>query len=392
MNLALLHNKVQNFIQSNLNTDIVTLILKGSPFEAISIQELAEQIISKKKCEKKLPTWFKTSNIYYPNKLNIEQTSSEITANYKVKLVKGQRLIDLTGGFGVDCLAFSKTIHHITHCEINTGLSEIVQHNFKQIGVNITTFIGDGIDYITRHKQTYDCIYIDPSRRDSLKKRVFLLEDCSPNVPEYLDTLFLYSNTILIKTSPLLDINAAIKSLNFVKSIHVIAINNDVKEVLYLLEKNYSKSHDVKTVNITKHGNQVFHFNTSHQSASYSLPKTYLYEPNAAILKAGAFQEVSSLLNIDKLHKHSHLYTSSNLIDFPGRVFKITHVLPYQPKKIIQLLQIKKANIAIRNFPDTVLNIRKKTKLKEGGTTYLFFTTNTNEEKIVAVCEKIPSI
>jgi 16S rRNA G966 N2-methylase RsmD len=390
MNQLILHKEVQDFINKNLKTDITKLVLKGSPFVNVSIQELAEQITSKNKCKTKLPIWFDTKNIYYPNKLNIEQTSSEITANYKANLIKGNSIIDITGGFGVDCFAFSKTFYKVTHCEINTSLSKIVQHNLEQFKTkNITTIIGDGIEFLTNQNKIYDVIYIDPSRRDDLKKRVFLLTDCLPNLPENLTNLFNFSDTILVKTAPLLDINAAINELQFVKEIHVVALNNDVKEVLYLLEKGYLGTINYKTINFTKTQNQLFNFNLKNEEANYLLPKKYLYEPNSAILKAGAFQEISNSFNIDKLHKHSHLYTSDNLINFPGRIFKITQVLPYHLKKIKQLIANQKANITTRNFPETVAQIRKKTKLKDGGDTYLFFTTNINHEKIILVCEKI---
>ena len=390
MDKAILHKEVQDFINLNLNTDITKLILKGSPFNEVSIKELAEQITSKNKCKTKLPSWFNTENIYYPNKLNIEQTSSEITANYKATIIKGKSIIDLTGGFGVDCLAFSKIFNKVVHCEINKNLSEIVNYNLKQLDVkNIITINNDGIDYLKKQNKKYDCIYIDPSRRDNLKKRVFLLEDCLPNLPENIDLLFDYTTSILVKTAPILDINAAIKELKFVKEIHVVALNNDVKEVLYLLEKNYTDTINYKTINIQKDNNQIFNFIKGNKEAAFSLEKKYLYEPNSAILKSGAFKEVSLLLNVDKLNVNSHLYTSDILIEFPGRSFKIIKTLPYQAKKIIKQINSKKANITIRNFPDTVSQIRKKTKIKDGGDIYLFFTTNVNNEKVVLVCQKV---
>lgn len=390
MNKAILHKDVQDFISENLNHNITKLILKGSPFSNITIQELAEQIVAKTKCRSKLPTWFNTQDIYYPNKLNIEQTSSETTANYKANLINGKSIIDLTGGFGVDCLAFSKRFNDVTHCDINEPLSKIVNHNYKQFGINnITTFTGDGLQCLSKYNTVYDWIYIDPSRRDDLKKRVFLLTDCLPNLPKNIDLLFKFSNNILVKTAPLLDINAAINELKFVKKIYIIALNNDVKEVLYILEKNFSKTISYKTINFTKGKNQIFNFTFSDVDANYSLPKKYLYEPNAAILKSGAFNNIGTQLNINKLHKHSHLYTSIDLIDFPGRSFIINAIQPYSAKKIAKLVSNKKANITTRNFPESVAQIRKKTKLKDGGDLYLFFTTNSNNDKIVIFCEKI---
>ena len=188
MNHSILNKEVQDFINSNLKSDLTKLILKGSPFAYVSVQEIAEQILAKNSCEKKLPTWFNSENIYYPNKLNIEQTSSEITAKYKSDLVSGESLIDITGGFGVDAYYFSHKIKNITHCEIAEELSAIVSHNFKQFKVkNIATYLGDGIEFLQKSEEKFDWIYADPSRRNDVKEKVFLLKDCLPNIPEYME-------------------------------------------------------------------------------------------------------------------------------------------------------------------------------------------------------------
>ncbi|SDX24615.1 hypothetical protein SAMN05444411_10423 [Lutibacter oricola] len=389
MNLSILNTEVQEFITSNLKTDITKLVLKGSPFENVTIQELAEQITSKNKCKLKLPNWFSTKNIYYPNKLNIEQTSSEITAKYKANLVSGELLVDITGGFGIDTYYFSKNIKNVTHCEINENLSNIVTHNLKELNTkNVQTYLGDGLELLN-NIDAIDWIYTDPSRRNDKKGKVFLLADCLPNIPKNIDLLFEKTSNILIKVSPLLDISSAISELKFVKEIHTIAINNEVKELLFILEKNYNSTIKVKTVNIGKTNNQHFDFTLNEQStATYSLPKKYLYEPNAAILKAGAFEQVSKQLKIDKLQQNSHLYTSEKLIDFPGRSFEVQHCISYDKKLINKLIPNKKANITTRNFPQTVNEIRKKTKIKDGGNLYLFFTTDCNNKHIVVICKK----
>ena len=390
MNTAILHTEIQQFITDNLKADITKLILKGSPFDDVSIQELANQIVAKQKSEHKLTSWFQTENIYYPSKINIEQTSSESTANYKSNLVTGTSIIDITGGFGIDCFYFSKHFKDVTHCEINEELSAIVTHNCKQLKTtNITTFSGDAIDFLKNSEEKFDCIYIDPSRRDDIKGKVFLLEDCVPNVPENMDLLFTKSNQILIKTSPILDISSAINELKFVTEVHVVAINSEVKELLFLLEKDSSKAIQIKTINIGKNETQSFHFKYKESLYSaYSEPLSYLYEPNSAILKSGGFHQITNQLNIEKLHQHSHLYTSRTLQNFPGRVFKIEHTLSYDKKKLKKLLPGNKANITIRNFPKTVAQIRKETKIKEGGTVFIFFTTNFKNELIVLVCSK----
>jgi len=391
LNYTILNKEVQLFINANSKSDITKLVLKGSPFSNVSIQEIAEQIIAKNKCEVKLPTWYSTENIYFPNKLNIEQTSSEIAANYKAKLVSGSSLIDITGGFGVDSYYFAQKVNDVTHCEINEELSTFVSHNLKQLQVkNIITHIGDGLKYIKNSKEKFDWIYTDPSRRTDTKGKVFLLEDCLPNIPQNLDTLFEKANNILIKVSPILDITSAINELKFVKEVHILAIENEVKELLFILEKGFIENINIKTINFSKSKNQLFNFSYSIDfSPIFAEPKKYLYEPNSAILKAGAFTQISEYLNINKLHQHSHLYTSENLIDFPGRKFEIKYCIPYNKKQLIKLIPTKKANITIRNFPETVAHIRKKTKLKDGGNKYLFFTTDLNENHIVLICEKI---
>ena len=390
MNESILNTDIQNFINKNIQGDPVKLILKGSPFFDVTIQDIAEQIEAKNKCKKKLPTWFQAKNIYYPNKLNVEQTSSEITAKYKAGLMSGDSIIDITGGFGVDCFAFAEKFKAVTHCEINTELSSISKHNFEVLGIdNIKTIAKNGIDYLENTRKTYDWIYVDPSRRNDEKGKVFLLEDCMPNIPKNMASLFQFTDNILVKTSPVLDISSAVFELENVKEVHVIAVQNEVKEVLYILKKNYNGRIQFKTINITKEQNQVFDFNLMDVKANYSFPLKYLYEPNAAILKSGGFVEVSKILNLGKLHIHSHLYTSEKLTDFPGRRFQILKNIPYNKKRLLKLIPSNKANITTRNFPETVAQIRKKTGLKEGGNVYLFFTTDMEGDRKVLICEKV---
>lgn len=385
MNTKILQTDVQQFINDNLTSNLTKLILKGSPFSNISIQELANQVLAKQKSKQKLPTWFTTKNIYYPTKLSIEQTSSEHTANYKANLVYGDSIIDITGGFGVDCYKFSKYFNKVVHCEIHAELSKIVTHNYKQLNIkNIKTIATNGIEYLKSNSENFDCIYIDPSRRNDIKGKVFLLKDCLPNVPEQLDFLFTKSNRILIKNSPMLDISSTINELRFVKEIHVVALENEVKELLFLLEKGYQKTIEIKTVNLSKKGNQYFNFEyQSVANSEYSEPLSYLYEPNVAILKSGAFNHVSEKFNVKKLHQHSHLYTSNELIEFPGRIFKVDEAFKYDKKLIKQKINSKQANISTRNFNKTVAQIRKETKLKDGGNSYLFFTQTNNCKSLV---------
>lgn len=391
MNKNILTSEIQQFIEQNLFQDVFKIILKGSPFPKVSIKELANQIVCKEKAKAKLPTWFASNKVYYPSKVSLEQTSSEKTAYFKSQLLRGNKIIDLTGGFGVDAFYFSKVFNQVLHCELREELSEIVKHNYKALGVeNIKTIPKNGIEYLEEAAEKYDCIYLDPSRRDQYDNKVFFLQDCLPNVPDNLDLLFSKSDTILIKTSPILDITSALKELEFTKSIIVVAVNNEVKELLFLLQKNYKGSIAVRTVNLKNKSSQFFNFKYNAAFiARYSKPLSYLYEPNAAILKSGGFSAISDQLDIYKLHQHSHLYTSSRLVDFPGRIFKINTLLFYDAKNIRKQVRTGKANITVRNFPLSVQQIRKETKLKDGGAIYLFFTKNLEDKNIVLFCEKV---
>ncbi|GGK28028.1 hypothetical protein GCM10007962_22880 [Yeosuana aromativorans] len=391
MNKYILNTDIQNFINNNIDSDITSILLKGTSFNSVSTKAIIEQIEAKKKCKTKLPTWFQTKNIYYPNKLNIEQSSSEITADYKSKCIEGNTIIDITGGFGVDCYYFSKRFKDVVHCELETHLSELVANNYKQLGIdNIQTQAVDGIEFLKQTTKPFDWVYADPSRRHESKGKVFFLADCLPNIPEHLDVIFNHTNNLIVKTSPLLDLTIGINELKFVKTIHVVAVNNEVKELLWILENHYTDKIDVKTINITKE--QEFHFDffmedEKNLESSYSKPLTYLYEPNAAILKAGAFNCICKQLPVYKIQKHTHLYTSEQLIDFPGRRFKILDIQSYN-KKTLQKSGIKKANITTRNFPETVQQIRKKFAIQDGGNVYLFFTTDYDSNKIVIVTSK----
>lgn len=393
MNPKILDKEVQEYIfkKSATTFDINKIILAGSSFPDISIQDIAQQLVGRQKAISKLPTWSKIKGIYYPPKLNLEQTSSEITAKYKSSLVNGDTLIDLTGGFGIDDYFFSKKIDRIIHCERNEELSQIATHNFEVLQADtIETYAQDGLLKL-QELEHVDWIYVDPSRRHDQKGKVFFLEDCEPNIPEHLDFLFSKTSNILIKTSPLLDIHTGIKTLKKVKQIHVVAVNNEVKELLWILDKNSTKECSIHTINLRKDHHQLFSFMIQQEyaiSSLYSSPKKYLYEPNTAILKSGGFSSIGKAFSLHKLHQHSHLYTADHLIDFPGRKFEIISSIAFN-KRALKNLKLDKANITTRNFPESVAAIRKKFKIKDGGDDYLFFTTDLENHKVVIYCKKV---
>lgn len=389
MNTLLLRPEVQDFIAKHWDTDLMTVLLKKPLFAGISQRELAEQLEAQKKCRHKLPTWFATPGLYYPPKRHIEQTSSEKMAQYKARLISGQTLLDITGGLGVDAYFFSKRVDRISHCEIHQALSEIARHNFSVLGrENIMCFATDGIKHLQKKTQTFDWVYADPSRRNEQARRVFRLEDSLPNIPKQLPILFEKTRNILVKAAPLLDISQGIRALCFVKEVHVVALHNEVKELLFVLERGYTGAVTVKAVNIVNDEEYIFAFTPCEEQKivpTYSEAKKYLYEPNAAILKSGGFKSVGTAFGLAKLHPHSHLYTADRLVDFPGRRFSILSVSRYS-KAAMQALSLSQANLSVRNFPLSVAELRKKHKIKDGGTDYLFFTTTMHRQLIFLHC------
>ena len=393
MNKYILNTGVQVFISNNLNADILSVLLAKPHFEGLSQKELAEQIEAKKKCKNKLPAWYNTPNIYYPKKLHIEQSSSEITAKYKAGIVSGKLLLDLTGGIGVDSYYFSDTIDEVVHCEWNKELHEIATYNYGILKrSNIHTHHIDGLSFLENTELHFDWIYLDPSRRDDSKKKVFQLSDCTPDISKNLELILKKGAHVLLKTSPLLDIASGMQELKNVREIHIVAVNNEVKELLWILDaKTPVTPVSIKTINIAKGGNEVFDFLLLAErdaKTNYSSPMKFLYEPNAAIMKSGAFKIIGNTYGVMKLHEHSHLYTSSVLVDFPGRAFEIIKQVPYN-KNALKDLSIEKANITTRNFPESVATIRKRFKISDGGEVFLFFTTNMLGKRIVLQCKKV---
>jgi 16S rRNA G966 N2-methylase RsmD len=383
---------VQQFVNEHLDADITRILLRKSPFPDVSSKELVEQIDSKKRSEKKLPLWFNTANIYYPPKLSIEQSSSELTADYKKNLAVGGKLIDLTGGFGVDSYYFSQTVKEVTCCELNAELSQIATYNASLLKANNIRFVNaDSIGYLQQTDEVFHTIFADPSRRIKNSK-VFMLKDCEPDVVANTDLLLSKAGRIIIKTSPLLDISSGLKELKHVSSIHVISVKNDCKELLWIIDRDYTEEPQIHCAAINDAGTQTFSFRLSEERSllisSYSDPKKYLYEPDVALLKAGCFKLITKQFNVEKLHSNTHLYTSEEcIIDFPGRVFEVVACLDY--KSFIKAGFPDKANIITRNFPSTPEEIKKKHRIADGGSNYLLFTTGLSNQLLVIQAKRL---
>lgn len=387
MNTRILQKEVQDFIHRHENESSASLALKKSPFEGITSSELASQIDGKQRCRKKIPLWAETENIYYPDKLNLEQCSSEKTARFKASLINpNSTLIDMTSGFGIDDYYFSKKAKQVIACEINSNLAIISEYNAKQLKAeNIETIATDGVKYITENKGLkIDYIYIDPSRRVAQQK-VFMLSDCEPNIVALQQELLQQADHIITKVAPLLDITAALSELLHVKHIYVVSLQNDCKELLFVQEKDFIGQPNINAVRIFGDKTQQFSFNQQQETAtetSFSQPLRYLYEPDVCLTKAGAFKSITNAFDIKKIHQHTHLYTSNVYQeDFLGKIYEISEIIPFSHfKKSKEKL---KTNAVAKNFPLKTEILKKKFKISDGGELHSFFITDSKDDLIV---------
>ncbi len=391
MNKHILTSDVQLFIREHLNADIPRLILQKSPFSDVSSAELASQIDSRKRSEKKLPLWFNTPGIYFPPKLSIEQSSSEQTAAYKSRLIRGEKLLDMTGGFGVDSYYFSKLAKEVVHCDRNPELSEIAKHNAGILGaVNIRFINQDSLAFLEQTDEKFDTIYVDPSRRVQSQK-VFLLRDTEPDIVSTLPLLLAKAKRIIVKTSPLFDIQSGLAELKNVSEVHVVSLKNDCKELLWIIDAGFIGEPAVRCVAISEAETRTFSFSLQEEKQlkieDFSAPLQYLYEPDVALLKAGCFKTISRAFGISKLNKNTHLYTSAYLRkDFIGRIFQVRQLFEY---KAMKDHPIRKANILTRNFPLSPDEIRKKFKIQDGGDVYLIFCKDFKDRLLVTEAERL---
>lgn len=388
------------FLSEHRHDDVRTLALQAGKYPGIDLQEAVVQIAGRQMAEKKLPSWAAIDDLRYPRHLSMEQCSSELTARYKASLVSGERMADLTAGFGVDCSFLAHRFRQADYVERQEVLCRLATHNFPLLGLpHVQIHCCDGTNYL-QHMQPVDCLFLDPARRDSQGGKTVQIADCEPDVRSLEPMLVEKGKTVMVKLSPMLDLSTAVKELRHVSAIHIVAVHNECKELIILLKKR-EENHKVIEEELIIHCEQIVDNSTS-QHFSYSQAEeksahcpltdrlyTYLYEPGAALLKAGPFRLLGQRYGLQKLHANSHLYTSDTAVDFPGRRFRIISWSGFGKKELKTLLQgVDKANLTVRNFPASVADLRKKLKLKEGGEVYLFATTLANGEKILIRGEK----
>ena len=421
------HELTKDFINAHLNDDVNKLALSKFP-DDIDKLFVIRQIQARQLLKKKLPSWSENDELLFPRRLSLEQCSSELTAKYKRTISRrdeeaqcnisenqcrsvGEKrtLIDLTGGMGVDTSFLSDNFDETIYIEAQEELCELARHNFKVLYKNIKVVNATAEDFLSQCDNV-DCIYLDPARRDEYGRKMVSLHDCSPDVAELQDLIFEKSKTLMVKLSPMLDIDIIKKELKNIKEIHVVAVKNECKELLVLCQQTTDNgqqtscnnqlsavSHQLSAVDLRE--NWRFNFTEEEENEAVvsfadEIGK-YLYEPGVACMKAAPFKLLSQRFNIKKLHRNSHLYTSDELVyDFPGRIFEVINVVNFDKKAKKMLSQqttdnrqqtLSKVSIAVRNFPLSADELRKQLGFKDGDDFYVFGTTMKGEKKVLVL-------
>ena len=387
-------DETYRFAAEHLDQDTDKLLLASKKYPEIDMRIAVTQILSRRAIKEKLPEWYNNSDIRYPAKLATEQCSSEITAKYKASLAIGSTLCDLTGGLGVDTTAFSKVVSKVYYYERFAEYCTAAEHNFKVLQCNNITVhnqdFRDNIDNIHA-----DTIYVDPARRGSKSERLFSLNEYEPNIIELKERLLAQSSRLIVKVSPMADITAICTDLPEIYEIHIVSVKNECKELLLIAQNEIATDRKIVTINFkTPDSYEKFEFNLQEESSSNTIYASqigkFIYEPNASIMKSGGFKCLANHYNAHQIGRNSHLYTSDNPISaFPGRGFKVEKVIDFSSKWLKSAKkEYPKANIAVRNFPLTVAEIRKASKIGDGGDVYIFATTISEDKKVIIVTTK----
>ena len=381
------------FIRDHAGDDVRQLALQAARYPQVDMRVAATQIEGRRLATSKLPSWAAAEGVIFPVRLSMEQCSSEQTARYKASLVGGERLADLTGGFGIDCSYMSDGFNETTYIERNEELCRIATHNFALLKKRITVVNGNSEELLAS-LAPQDWIFVDPARRSASGGKVVALSDCEPDVCQLEDLLLQKAKRVMVKCSPMLDISQALRELHSVSEVHVVSVGNECKELLFVLGGDMVGEPVIHTINFRGDSAQVLTYTIAEEleavcgyTASVS---RYLYEPNSSLMKAGCFRLPATRWGLKKLHRNTHLYTSDTLVkDFPGRVFEVKNTDGFGKNELKCLSsELKKANIAVRNFPERPEALRKRLKLGDGGDVYLFATTLDDERRVIIRCEK----
>ena len=396
-----INESTRQYIAAHASDDVARLALHPSKDPQVDMAVALQQIAGRQKAKEKLPEWYATEGVLYPKKVSMEQCSSSQTAEYKASLVEGDSFADFSGGFGVDTVSLARKFDKGWYVEPQQELCELFQHNCKVLDINNVNIINGTMEDHIADIGPVDTIYLDPSRRDVHGRKVVALEDCVPNLLEWKERLLAKCNTLMVKLSPMIDIFQTLRDMPETYAVHVIAVEGECKEVVFLLTRRDAPWHDSTTdptiiaVDINKI--KALSVETTLETERTTPPHiatelgAYLYEPNAAVMKAGIFNALSQQFQIAKLAKNTNLFTANELHEgFPGRIFRIEAVHEFHPRKTgKELSHLANASIAVRNFPMTAEELRKVLKIRDGNAGYLFGCTLWNDKRVILQTNKI---
>ena len=414
-----MNEATREFVRQHRQEDVRLLALRGTKDPEVDLAMALLQIDGRRRAQEKLPSWAAMEGILWPPHLSMEQCSSEQTAQYKAEVAgQGGVFVDLTAGFGVDAAFIARGFQKAVCVELQTELCVLSSSNFKILGLpQIEVVNGNGIDYLHTMAPA-DLVFIDPARRDEHGGRTYGIADCTPNVLEMMDELRSKACRIMIKLSPMLDWRKAVEDIGkeHVSAVHIVSVANECKELI--LKVKGSKGEKVKEskgekvkgskgekaketkvvcMNLQPDGSrECFEFDADAPSPNKILHSSrstlhFLYSPNASIMKAGCFELLAERFGVTPLHQNSHLFVSEQEVsDFPGRGFIIERTTSMNKRELKESLAgLTQANIAVRNFPISAEELRRRLKLRDGGDVYIFATTIENLGHRLLICRKI---
>jgi len=386
------------FILEHGEDDTSKLLFSRKKYPGIDMDRAVRCIEARRKAASKLPFWHKLPQIDYPGSLSLEQCSSEATAIYKQRFVKdGATMADLTCGLGVDCFFMGRKASEVHCCEMSDALCESARHNFELLGADNTTVHNcEAETFLYEHKTHFDLIYADPARRGKASQRIYDITLCSPDISLLKEKILSISDSLLVKVSPMADITHTLKLLPETREVHVLSVEGECKEVLLLLRKGSFEGEALITAVQLKKGRETaLQFTLSEErGAEVDYCREvgpYLFRPDKAVLKAGAFKLLSRRFNIRKLAQGTHLYTADAPgRDFPGRCYEVVKVVAFSKKELSSIAgEYPEAGLLSVNFPIDTEQLRKRMGIKEGGEHFIFATTIADRKELI-ICRNTP--
>ena len=410
-NLTCINDNFFTFIEEHEDDDVEKLRLKRFSNHDFDTSFAITQIECRKKIRKKLPEIYGKKRFLFPSVLSTEQCTSEVVAKYHATIIgEVDSFLDMTGGLCIDDYYIADNVKELLSIEKNEHTADISRYNMSEMRKNISVISGDSAEYLRGDVRRYDAIYIDPARRGVNQSRMFGLSDCEPNIIPLLSLIKSHTDVLYVKASPMLDITQMLREVSDVTDIWVISLRNECKELFFKLDfalnkrftieesaDNIYESPKVHCINfVDENTMQELNYSYLRDKTTSDIiisdcVKQYIYEPNASIMKANAFGEVCSRYKVDKVAVNSHLFTSGELVhDFPGRIFQVEDVIPFKDNLLKKALKgIKRINVSVRNFKLTAEQLKKRLKVCDGGSKYLFGTTDAGGEMKVLLCSKI---